>query len=230
MEPVQCEPAPLVNDTIPNPCDQADSLEKDQAIINLLSGLKTKALNPLTINETSHIYLNNSNGILDYATVEGEPGEAGIDLQVHQPVDGCMHNHFNGLLSIFSPDDLWSMFKLSRDNNMVNPSTFNIFVTTASETQYLLKIEDSVKFKNFASKSLSQDFWYFKFTYQDTWEIDIDNDRETNEKAFLRFLKQSNGGSGLKLFKGNADFSEWTPLGLDRDNNVVPEPCLYNKK
>ncbi len=209
---------------IPSPCAQADSLAKDVTMIQFMDSLRQRANDPNNITEDGYAYKFNPDNSMDYAHLVGEPGEAGIDVNVYQPIDGFMHNHYKGLLSIFSPDDIKTICTLYKGGNMVNPLTYTLMVVTAKNTQYLLKIADMEKFKNFVNYFLAGDFNDFKNTYNDWLKIQPGNSPAVNERRFLVYLKSA-GGSGLKLFRGNSSFSKWEPLGLDENDNVIIDPC-----
>jgi hypothetical protein len=147
-------------------------------------------------------------------------------------LDCIAHSHFNTNtdstrgLSVFSPDDLWTMCDAFNIGNVDNPATFSMALVTKNGTQYLLKIENLTKFRAWASKLTQGNFEIFKDLYGGpALGIKPTNTNEVNEKRFLQYLK-SNQGSGLKLFSGNATFTEWTPKGLDANNNVITVPCI----
>ena len=65
----------------------------------------------------------------------------------------------------------------------------------------------------------------FRNTYKYVFKINGTNTTQVNEKNFLKFLK-GNGGAGVKVFKGNTSFTQWLPLTLDDNGNLITgAPC-----
>ncbi len=223
----ECDPIrPIVaTDTIKNPCDQADSLTKNVAAIALMNDLKTKAADVTNKKENGYIYKNETDGTFSSTPKEGELGKAGIDFAVGAAIDGFMHNHYTGLLSVFSPDDLWSMSTLFLEGKMIEKRNFSMVLTTANGTNYLLKIADTVKFENFAILFLTGTIKNYEDIFTNWYKINKNNPNDINEKGFLQYIQRTNGGSGLKLFRGNGTFTNWTPIELDNNNIVKESPC-----
>lgn len=208
-------------DSTINPCAHADSLAKNSEFKAKLDSLKGKSNGN---KEYGYYYKENFANTISEVPIEGPPDSAGINFSVNLPIDGFMHNHYSGLLSVFSVDDLASMAKLYVAGNMINPGTFTISVVTASNTQYLLKIDNEVAFAQFAASLIADaDTDNFEHLYQTIYGIKKNNTAEKNEKNFLQFLEQVN--SGLRLFKGNSSFNSWTPLKVDDNGNIVVNPC-----
>lgn len=210
-------------DTIPvphayNPCLGADSLANNSQFKALFSTLKSKTADSseygYTYNQT-----NNSNTV-NATALTGVSGYLDLPNSVPtSPIDGFIHSHFKipgRSLSIFSDYDIQYLASLSKNNLIRDPSTFSAGVVTADGTQYLLRIEDPIKFQNFSTKVFNKIASFFIWdTYDKT--ILANNTTDANEKAFLNFLNKYD--CGLKLFKGNNSFTSWQPLKVS--NNVV---------
>lgn len=204
----------------PDPCDHADSLESNAEYKEKFDSLKQKIHD-----NKEHGYIYNHNGAgIDETPIVGEVGEAGISFDVQTPIDGFMHSHYDDLLSVFSPDDIYAMANLYKTNRMTNVSTFTAGVVTSKGTQYILMIDDITKYFDFATNLVNNNTLdLFSEMYENFYKITPNNSNNANEKAFLQFLDQSN--SGLKLFKGNGSFNDWKPKKLDNNGNVVNAPC-----
>jgi len=107
--------------------------------------------------------------------------------------------------------------------------TFVIGVTTASNTQYMMVIDDPAKFANFANGlfngNLFDDLTLYNYTkmYNDLFKITPSNSTLDNEKNFLQYIESSE--SGLKVLKGSSDMQNWSLIELDQNNNIIPTNC-----
>lgn len=226
-----CEPPPgdgggddPPNDDPPveNPCDAADKLENNVDVKGKFELLKSVTN---ASKEFGFMYqVSSSNGMTNITPLIGVDGEAGINFPVTSQIDGIIHSHYTGLLSVFSPDDIYAMAQLYLSNMMVNSKEFTLGVVTASGTQYLLVIDDFTKFQSFASNLVNNSSLdVYSHAFENVFGIRPSNTKEQNEKAFLQYIQSAN--SGLKLFKGNSNFSEWAPIGVDSQGNVINNPC-----
>ena len=110
------------------------------------------------------------------------------------------------------------------NDKMVNPNTFTAGVVTAKGTQYIIMIDDLSKFQQFANNMVNNSSLdMFSFAFERIYGIKPSNGNDVNEKAFLQYIQQSN--SGLKLFKGDANFNNWQPKKVDGSGNIVNNPC-----
>jgi len=136
------------------------------------------------------------------------------------------NNHFSNSLSIYSPDDIWSISHIFNSNLMVNVNTFTLPLVTESGTQYVMMVENLTMFRKFAEKFTEGNLDSYYDLYENFYKIKKTNTNEGNEREFLKYLNRIFGGSGLKLFRGNSTFTEWMPLKLDQNNTVLTESCL----
>ncbi len=204
-----------------DPCSGADSLANNAEFKLKLDSLKMKT----SINkEFGYYYKNGTSNTINETSIEGNFGELGIEFDKPlEPIDGFMHSHFNlpgRSLSIFSPGDLLTMASLYASDKMANPLTFTAAVVTADGTQYLLKIEDLGRFSHFVENiatSLKAIEGEYNFS-----NIKNGNSINQNELGFTRFLRFVN--SGLKLFKGNSNFSNWQPIKY-APGGIINSPC-----
>ncbi|MEI9956581.1 MAG: hypothetical protein WDM90_09840 [Ferruginibacter sp.] len=218
---------PSTRDTILNPCKQIQILQNNAGFKTMMQDLKDHANNPNDTTEHGYVYnyLPASNSV-SIGAITGQPGKKYIDIDYTGTgsADGVAHNHFINSLSVFSPQDLWGLAKIfTTKNAMIDSSTFTIPLVTASGTQYIMMIENITKFRKWANKYLQLGLKFNENIYTDNYQINRTNTKEDNELHFLQFLKTSLGDCGLKLFKGNADFTQWTPLALTADNKQLVE-------
>lgn len=207
----------------PSPCDRVAKLTTDADFINHFKDVQTKAK---TANyESGYIYTDLTNAPRDWSAINGQANQPGIDIKVAKPLDGLLHSHYSGLLSIFSPDDIRDIYILDNAHNINSVLNFTLGVSTSANTNYVIKIEDLDEFRTFANNYLNSDIGFSLFSniYENLYQIKPSNTSAMNELNFLKFLKITN--SGLRLFKANDNFTYYTPLGLDANNNEVVTPC-----
>jgi hypothetical protein len=208
-------------DELPDPCEQANNLESNSEFKEKFISLKNKTNQN---KEYGYVFKNDSPTTINEIELEGEENSAGIDFIPIEKLDGFIHSHYTGLLSIFSPDDIYAMAAIYVNDKMVDPSTFTVGVVTASGTQYILKIDDVAKFKTFAENLINNNtFEIFSRVYNDLYKITPQNAKEQNEKAFLQYIQQTN--SGIRLFKGSDNFNDWQSKKVDGNGNIVNNPC-----
>ena len=219
-------PSPPPSDTLLNPCDHAATLGNNNAFKEMLQDLKNYCNDPNENREHSWFYKHTPNDGLYKTSIVGEDGVKGLpDIEIYEPLDGMAHSHFANSLSIFSPDDLWSLCNTFNKKLMLDSSKFTLPLVTAEGSQYMLMIENVTKFRVWAQKFTQGDLRLFKYLYEGpAIGIKESNTVEQNEKKFLKYIK-SNGGAGLKVFRGNSSFTSWDAIGLDINNNVITVTC-----
>lgn len=173
--------------------------------------------------EEGFYYMNDDFGNISYNPIQGLPGAHLIDYTISETINGFMHTHFDGGYSIFSPGDLAQFYALYTGGAVRDVDTFSMQVITSQGTVYSLAIEDEAKFDVFGSLLLFSEpnarVFYGSFGLAET------NSNMDNEANFLNFLNFQ-GGSGLKLFKGDINnLNSWTPIGLNGSGEVVNSNC-----
>jgi hypothetical protein len=209
------------------PCATVDSLKANTSFKQKFTTLKSKTTDN---KEYMYTYTFNGgfkNGLKEVDSAIGLPNNAGIQVSVPFKIDGVMHSHYSNLLSIFSPDDIFTLTTLYKANRINSVKNFTMGVVTASGTQYMIMIGDSSKFATFAN-SLdtvgSNQYYNYQLIYNKIFNIKETGSVADNEKAFLQYIKKND--MGLTLFKGNSDFSIWDRKKLDANEDVTNDPCL----
>lgn len=112
-----------------NPCNTLRTLGTDAGFNQLLGDLKAKtALD----HEEGYTYSKTGNAVTDASLQQGSTGGAGINLQVNGQIDGYMHTHHSGLLSVFSASDMRAVYELYKSNHIRDAATFSAQVITAN--------------------------------------------------------------------------------------------------
>lgn len=174
----------------------------------------------------------NPDGTYTYHKQQGTAAGASIDVSgINPPISNFMHNHYKGLLSVFSGSDLAVMYNWMKNDKMDDPSKFSMSLVTANGTTYMLQIDDIKKFQNFGKTWLVNATWFtvFETFYDQKYGISQTASNSANLSGFLRLLSDYN--SVLKFFVGDTtSFSTWTPKKFESDGTltggtVIDSPC-----
>ncbi|MBD3907359.1 hypothetical protein NAL32_22045 [Chryseobacterium sp. Ch-15] len=209
-----------------NPCAKIAKIGRSGDTKEFFKNLKGKT----TGTDIEHGFLLNENDSgIGGVPVQGQPGGAGIDFNVTSPVDGFIHSHYTGLLSIFSPEDILTIANLYNNGMIKDMNSFIMGVVTASGTQYIIVIDDPVKFGAFASNVMAGGqldqamIEAYSVLYNNIFQIKPQNPVNTNENNFVKYLESNN--TGLKVLKGDETFSNWALLSKNSNGNIVPQNC-----
>ncbi len=206
------------------PCEKISKIGKNSKTKDLFGILKPK------VNSTKEFgyILTEDGGAISDTPIEGDSGEYRIKFPVNAPIDGLIHSHFAGGYSVFSVSDMFALAQLYKNGKIKDMDSFVIGVVTASNTQYMMIIDDPTKFGTFANNLFSGNT--IDETTQDLYEIifmnfgiKTNNTAAKNESLFLSYLQTNK--TGLKLLKGDATFSNWQLLNKDSNGNVIPQNC-----
>lgn len=210
-----------------NPCNVVDSLLKTTSFRQHLNRLRAATPSrpeigvsftlPDTSASTNTYYA--GNGVL------------GVDIVLANPSDGIAHNHYDtsARLPIFSAEDIYELAYNYSINKIKDTKTFTYTLVTDS-TSYILMIDDIVKFNSFITTWFDTKDHIDKFSNQLYINYNVGDSGLSNAENESNFLEGINaypaGGAGLKLFKGNSDMSQFSPIKLNSSNQVRPDPCL----
>jgi len=173
-----------------------------------------------TISPTNPVYL-----------AEGVENEFAVYPDTENKFVGCrgwFHNHFadedsSGL--IFSAGDLNILAEQIVRNNdfyQADYKKFMIGVVADSGVQYILMVDDINQFTSWANIYQNEMVVRAMFTGAGLDVTQLPLSVAETEKRFLKVIKNT----GLRLFKGNSDFTSWTPISLNQAGTVVVEsPC-----
>ncbi|MDF2934347.1 MAG: hypothetical protein K0R36_3678 [Chryseobacterium sp.] len=208
------------------PCQKIQEIGKHTKTKSLFENLKTKTNSTKEFGEI----LIESNGQINNIPKEGESGAGGIDISYSGgQIDGFIHSHYAGLLSVFSPADIASLSAIYASGSIRDMNTFVMGIVTASNTQYMMVIDDSASFATFSQQfllpngNIDQDktdlFGLLEFG---KYNIRTNGLSATNELGFVKLLSETN--SGLKILKGSNNSNDWSELKIT-NGQVVPKPC-----
>ncbi|GLB53271.1 hypothetical protein NBRC110019_23110 [Neptunitalea chrysea] len=203
--------------------------------VNAATGEMSYVLTPLTTAEDS----------FQANYTEGVAGEDEVIVQlntINTAISILMHIHYNTetpapgkkQLSVFSLNDIYTIYKFVMTGNIFSPNTFMSTLSTEHGTHYVLTINDGDSFKNseYAQKYFAHwedtnpDFLMsnkkavYEFTY--TYGISVDKPIAGVEEQFVKFL--SNKELALTLYRSNSTFTEFTQLDYE-DGNLIETPC-----
>lgn len=212
--------------TSKDPCEVIKPLGKSNKVKELM---RDNLKNTVTGNkEYGYLITETSNGNINYIELSGSENEASINVNVDSPVDGILHSHYNGLLSIFSPDDILSLIKLNYLGLIKNNNTFLMGLVTGNN-QYFLTIDNPSKFNNFTNLYITNGQLditaqnALNLIYGSLYNINETNNSSENLKNFLNFLNGNN--TGLGLAEGDTNSENWKKVSLDKNGNIIKEDC-----
>ncbi|MDY0933346.1 hypothetical protein [Chryseobacterium sp. CFBP8996] len=208
------------------PCEKIAEIGKHNTTKSLFENLKPKTNSTKEYGEI----LKESGGQIGNTSIEGEVGQGGMDLNFSGgPIDGFIHSHYTSLLSVFSPGDLASLAALYATGNIKDVNTFIMGVVTASNTQYIMVIDDPDAFAAFAQQFLLPNGQIndtltdlFGIIQYGKYNIKDSNLSTTNELGFLKLLDDKN--SGIKVLKGSNNSNSWAELKI-KNGQIDPIPC-----
>ncbi len=207
------------------PCEKIAEIGKNLNTNNIFENLKIKNT---STNEFGYV-LSENNGTINEFPIEGADGEASINFSVNGQIDGFIHFHYTGLLSVFSVSDMFALAQLHKNGNIKDTGSFVIGVVTASNTQYMMVIDDPIKFANFADNLFTGNeiddiaLNIYEKIYKDLYKITPTNTVSINENAFVGYLQTAD--TGLKILKGDSTFNNWNVLTKNSDGTVTSQNC-----
>jgi hypothetical protein len=215
-EPVEDNPVDF-----PTPCEKANNLKNDPVSIG-----KFKQLQLLVNSDHEEAYAmpQSANGAIQHFI--GNSNDKKVKSTLTNMVRSHLHNHYNDVdeLSLFSPDDFSAIAQFF-SGNKINPNNFTMGVTTSFGTNYIMVIDDPTAFSNFINS-----YVYDENTNENLpnlftrYGIHHSSTIAANELAMLQLFKDK--GSGIKMLKADANFTQFEELTLNRDSKiVVPIPC-----
>jgi hypothetical protein len=111
-------------------------------------------------------------------------------------------------------------------NGLVKDTAHFTMGVVTDSTSYIMMIDNPVKFKNFINANLNDDVGVqlFQYSFYKTFKISENNPANLNGRRFLTAMNHFN--TGLKIFRGNVDLSQFSPVKISEDGlSVVPDPC-----
>jgi len=207
------------------PCDKIKILKNDTGFVSKMKALKTKVTD---FSESGYMVKNGNPTSFDLINaVPGSVGEISIPISsILNPIDGVMHNHTTGLLSVFSPGDIQSIGQLYDSSKITSLLNFSMTAVTASQTAYVLTVANISQFQSFKDTYLSSSMGMdlFNSLYQTLYGITKTASSADNEANFLKLLKATN--SGLQLTSVDfTTFSNWSIKTLNENGGVLEIPC-----
>ena len=226
----------IEEDDTEEPCDILNDLENDQDFKDQMELLQNLA--QTDNKETAFKMVADGEGGYDFSPpIEGLANELGLDPQVanNEQIDGFIHNHWNKpkSLSVFSPHDLYFLYKSLKEGNINDVNSFIFAITTSDNTTYAITIEDSdsliafgdanlegLQFTNSRNNSLPSEYNGSRNTLlENDGGIKDSNSNNINETNFLKLLSFAN--AGLKVFKSDDNFENWQQIEYNMNTNSV---------
>ncbi len=204
------------------PCAKADSLENATIFKTLMTGLHTA-----TDSSFEFGYFLTPNPPFTNVGINSVQGNLGApympDFSLNNPIYGIFHSHFSGGMSIFSPADVRTLYKIYKDGNAAQGFTYAITTQTGS---YVLEVNNVQAFLQYGDAHLQDDASFNDFqwgTYANNY-ISESGSHDGNEAGFLRMIGNENMGLKLLSSDGN-NFDNWKVKGLNAYGSSINLPC-----
>jgi hypothetical protein len=215
---------PLLFDST-NPCKVIDSLLKTNNFPLYLQDLRDRTN---ANHEFAYIFTNPLSPNTIYDTVRGPDSALSVTFDPAIPIGGAAHNHYNDprKLGIFSADDIYQVYKLLVDNKIENLSIFTQSLVTDS-TSYIAMITDSTAFRSFGNSVMfggREGLKRLQLLIYKGYQIHEDSSVAKNEKNLLKAFGLFS--SGLTLFRGNSNLTQFSRIVLDANGNTIVQPCI----
>ena len=204
------------------PCEKMNKLKADTGFRDEMVDLKTAADNE-NVEKGRTLY--NKTGIAPlndkylYEPSTGTPNDPEINYSYYASTQGYVHTHYEGLISIFSVQDLLDMYNTMKNNSVTDDFFYGVI--TEAGSAYILQIEDRAAFIAFGDANLSNDNKIFKFTSKLESYYDITNNGsvEDNEDGIVKMLQRKN--AGLAMFKPTDNtFTDYVKLEYDSGDTI----------
>jgi len=216
------------NQFLTSPCEKLQKVGKNDVTKNAMKNLKTK-----TGDNKEHAYLlwESNNQINDDLYFQSLPNQPGIAF-TFDPGDkfvAFIHSHYDDpkLLSTFSFDDFLTIISLKQYGAIKDENSFVMGVTTGSNTQYYMMIDNPTKFNSFVSRFYENGILNQKEIdkFGEFYELNVSFKKSTseNENSLVNFLELL--GTGIKLFKGDSQMENWQALERSSDGTIVAKNC-----
>lgn len=209
------DPPPVIPIIPQDPCDPLIiALQNDQNFIAKFQSLKT----PSVLNDTvEHGFIINNRLSNDYTSKVGTSKLSPTitwELLLGNTLDGKLHDHFEGLNSIFSMQDLVSMAEVYLNNLQSDENNYFEGMVSSYGTPYIVKVNDPQKFRQWITLLQNKNAKQLNDYIDDNDQtINDRNNTLLNEENFLLLLKNKLKGS-ITLYRGNSDCNQWTELKL----------------
>ena len=160
----------------------------------------------------------------------GNNTQLAVQINLTAPADGVMHNHYDDSLRLplFSAEDIYKLATYYSLNQVKDHKSFT-FTLVTNNTSYIIMISDPVAFNTFITTwfDTPAHFEMFKnHLYRNHHYGDAGLTTAQNEQNILKAMNAPpiNGG-GIKLFRGNADMTQFSPIKVNSAGQIRPGSC-----
>jgi hypothetical protein len=137
-------------------------------------------------------------------------------------MQGMLHSHYSGLLSIFSPKDLQDLYNIMSDPDVTDEFFYG--VVTHNGYPYIITISDRAAFLAFGSKYLIDNkFKDFEMRiYNSEYHINLNHSDVDNEINFIKMTQEKN--MGITVMSKTPNTPNWKKLTYSI-GSIVPVDC-----
>lgn len=228
---------PEVVEMVEDPCDLIKKLQADTnfkgRMANLIDAARLWGFERCYVMYNAPTPTTTNN--YTYQSFQGTANSPESGYTGDTTMQGIIHSHYNGLLSIFTAGDLQDLyFKLKNYPEITDD--FFMGVVTSSNTAYLLQVPDRATFIAFGDKYLANDDKikdFMKEKMLEKYNINPDNSNSDNELGFLKMMADLNMGISLASVDFSVStpsagtvFNTWTKKVYDKKTRtVIPSNC-----
>jgi hypothetical protein len=204
-----------------DPCDIIAKLKNDVLFNQKMTNLQTatnynfELVSTAYKNPTPNSVPTSNFRFLDF---QGSANTPSVSYPFYPQIEGIMHSHYEGLLSIYSVTDLADIYTKLLDSNVTDD--FLSALVTKSGTKYLILIKNRAQFIAFGDLYLADLRKQKKLVlaYKKN-NISENSSKETNEEGFMKLMTDLN--IGLSTYRGSTNFNDWQKLSYSNTTNQV---------
>jgi hypothetical protein len=217
----ECKNPTTPADTTHDPCTQANPLKTNPKFVKMMDTLQSLKS---VAGETTYLMMPDGT---EKKQVDAANGGADLNFSMSYFTgsSGFLHNHGagSGILSVFSADDIQTLYKIITQGHVSNPTSYTYAMVNQFGQGYLLVVSNLGDFNTwaatYAQSATGQNL--FNSLYNNL--VSANNSATTNEDNLVALLALT--GSGLTLMKSNTTNTSWSLIVKNPDGTFSIVQC-----
>ncbi len=220
-------PPPIIDST--GNCDPfIDTLQKDNNFVSKFQYLNSKSVLGLSYEIGYEV---RDRATQNYIQQIGSTSYPTIlwNIPANTFQEGLIHSHYDGLNNIFTPEDVIFMAQVFLANHAKDTNNLYMGIASSLGLPYLIKVGDVAAYRTFCEKiaGVNGNDEKKQNTFAEKFYNKINSDNpDTNEREFLKLIKEYGADTGLILYQGNNDCNQWKKLKIDNFGAVIQTNCF----